>query len=235
MRLRVAVLCEGATETAGEWTLLPALGSPFDPAHLGPAHLLIERCLRIDRSSSILEVQFVAPARLRGRQARGSDLLSPKSLRKLVNLVATERAPHLVVVLVDTDGDRQRQTALTAALDAGPPILIRRVVGAAHQCFEAWLLGDRTALRRIHGGAIPESPAPDELAPDAAKQLLRTILAPLFADSGARTRALTDESEARRELARVVSLDELRKQRSFERFTRSCLDEARGFIGRVAG
>lgn len=235
MELRVVLYAEGAGETGGVATLLPAPGEPLDDLHLGPAHILVERCLLTDIYDHDVKVRFVAPLRIPvgARLARGSDLLDRTKLRRLVAPFRPGRDPDLAIVLVDSDGDLQRRTLLVRnmAMPADAHRL-RSVVGAAHQAFEAWLLGDHTALKHIAAAAGSLPSTPDELTAAEAKLELAKILrfAPQRADASSKP-----EVELRRELARIVDLQQLRRQRSFEEFWKECSHAARALAARRAG
>jgi len=234
VELRVVLYSEGHAESGGEDSSLPPPGAPLDPGHLGAAHLLVERCLLSKLVGQDVAVRFLSPLRLPddARIPRGSDLLKRKTVRRLVASFGRGLDPDLVVVLVDTDGDTQRRTLLVRFIDE-PPVkhLLRSIVGAAQQAFEAWLLGDPKAADEIAGEAVSATEHPETLSPDEAKQSLATIL------TLARRRTpdgLSSDLAARRKLATIVRLEDLRRQRSFEEFSKECASEA-SRLARAAG
>lgn len=169
MSFRVVLYAEGAAETAGSVTQLPEPLHPLAEDMLGPAHMLVRRCL----SPAVPEsaITFLAPLRTsRGRVARGSDLLHVPTLRRLL---AFPRRPDLAVVLVDGDEDRSRKATLEAALEG---LAMPRVIGVAPPEFEAWLIADHEAVGAVLGRPVPTPPDPESMRRRQAKALLQDWL-----------------------------------------------------------
>src|SRR5580704_10360316 len=125
--LRVVLYAEGAGETLGPTSALPAPGRPLEEGMLGGGHVLIRRTLGQARSIPDGEILFESPLRTRGRVARGSDLIDRRTVRQLLTWPDPNLRPDLVVVLVDRDEDKQRKNRLVGHLagdDAGPPVVV---------------------------------------------------------------------------------------------------------------
>jgi hypothetical protein len=199
---RVVVYAEGAGELAGSKNLQPAPGSQLTEEELGSAHLLVRRCLERSRGLDASLVRFEEPLRTgRGRLARGSNLHSPATLRPLLFWADPSKQPDLAIVLVDADGDDDRQALLDSALDG---IHIETVVAVSIQEFEAWLLADPDALKSVLRQPLAPPKPPEKLARRQAKELLHE-----WCEQHARSR---DEAEIRRDLARESNLDTLARQ-----------------------
>lgn len=209
--MRVVLYAEGSLETGLPVARTPAPGTELADADLGPAHLLIQRCLReVGNASSA--ITFEAPLRIAGRIARGSDLLAPRSLRRLLTWPARSLAPDLAVVLVDGDGETSRAPTLVSAIDG---LSASIVVGVCVHEFESWLSADLTAVRAVSGRDVDELAEPHNLQPGAAKHWLRSL------------RAEADESAFRRALAQQCDLDRLMRHRSFDTFAKDLARYAR--------
>ncbi|HLK99629.1 MAG TPA: DUF4276 family protein [Myxococcaceae bacterium] len=208
---RVVVYAEGAGELAGTSSFPRAPSSPLTEEELGSAHLLVRRCLERARDLDASLVRFEEPLRTgRGRLAKGSILHSPTTLRPLLLWAAPERQPDLAIVLVDADGDEERQQALDSAITGLP---VEAVVSVAIQEFEAWLIADPAALKSVLRQTLALPRAPEKLPRREAKELLTS-----WCEEHARSR---DAAEVRRDLARQCDLDTLSRQCSaFERFLR---------------
>src|SRR5687767_13026917 len=142
--MNVVLYAEGISESGGSITLLPPVGEPLSEAALGAGHLLIRRLLTHATSIDPSDIVFCSPMRVPpGRHAKGSDLINPTAVRRLLSWPRREQVPHLAIVLVDADGDGQRGTRLRAAL---AQIQVTHVVAVAIQEFEAWLIADHECL-----------------------------------------------------------------------------------------
>lgn len=173
MTVRVVLLAEGFGETGGVVTLLPAPGQRLDEAMLGPAHTLVARALAQTWNVPTATVRFEAPLRTtRGTIARGGELLDRGILRRILLWAKPTQRPDLAIVLVDADGTRDRKTVLTRHTNDLPG---NRLIAVAVQEFEAWLLADEQALRRVLGGDIPSASAPEALRPGEAKKRLNDL------------------------------------------------------------
>jgi hypothetical protein len=76
MSIRVVVLAEGSKET-GAITLRPKSGIPLTEDQLGPAHVLVRRCLTDTSGAPEAAIRLIEPHRLgTGAVARGSNLLA---------------------------------------------------------------------------------------------------------------------------------------------------------------
>jgi hypothetical protein len=169
--LRVVLLAEGSGETLGEGPFgRPAPGEPIRGEEQGAGHILVARALEVARRLPAAAIQFQTPPRVRGRDARGSDLLYRDTLRRLLTWPRPQDRPDLAVVLVDQDGQPGRAALLAGHL-AGLPA--SHVVVVAIQEFEAWLVADQGALRAVFGPEAVAPPVPEALEPRLAKGLIR--------------------------------------------------------------
>ena len=197
--LRVVLYAEGAGETAGESTLLPAPGEPLLEEFLGPAHLLLRRCLERSRGIDLRAIRFESPLRLDGRIARGSDLVRRKSLRRVLTWLDPHLRPDLAIVLVDSDEDRGRKQRLLEYTEGGAPARVGAVIAIAVEEFEAWLISDHDGLRRFFPGATGLPERPESLKSGEAKALLQQWI---------REAGLSGESaRVRRDLASACDLN----------------------------
>ncbi|MCA8975576.1 MAG: hypothetical protein KDC98_12710 [Planctomycetes bacterium] len=212
--MRIVLYAEGPGEDRGESAWLPAPGEPLSAQHRGAAHHLVARLLDADRGIPQQAVQFVSPLRYQGKPHRGSDLLQPKRLRRLLTFAAPTKRPQLAIVFIDEDGvsDRKRQVeASTAGLD------LPRVIAVPVREFEAWLIADPRALAD-HLGIKTTPSAPESMARGQAKQLLQQWIAeameriPDQTDLGAHTWG------TRRDLALNCDLEALGRLGAFQRF-----------------
>lgn len=208
---RVVVYAEGAGELAGTSNFPRAPGSPLTEEELGSAHLLVRRCLEKTRGLDASLVGFEEPLRTgRGKLAKGSILHSPTTLRPLLLWADPSRQPDLAVVLVDADGDEERQALLDSALDGLP---VEAVVSVAIQEFEAWLVADPSALRSVLRQSLKPPKSPEKLSRRQAKELLQQ-----WCEQHARS---SDAAEIRRDLARECDLATLAQQcAAFAQFLR---------------
>lgn len=159
--LTLALVGEGAGDLGAEWPWTTPRSALSDD-ELGPAHLLIRRATAAGAGVPEGAVRFVAPVRKStGAHYRGSDLLRPENLRRIVAAhqlpVAGHPLVHRVVVLVDQDGDPDRERMLVDAVGA------RAIVGVAVKEFEAWL----------HGHPNPESLARGQAKADLRDRAVR--------------------------------------------------------------
>ena len=202
--VRVVLYAEGAGDRAGE-LMLPVAPTGLIDAHLGPAHFLVRRVVSDVHAIPESAVQFYAPLRWRGREARGSDLLVRQTLRQLLTWLNPETRPHLAVVLIDADGvpGRRDQVEGHIASLASRPIVI---VAVAVQEFESWLIADNEAASRATG--LEQQPIDDveALLPGEAKA--RLVAAPGVSSHAART-TVANHADLQRIRAR---------SRSFARF-----------------
>ena len=149
--MRVVVYAEGSREDSGSRVALPLPGDALPEAALGPAHVLVRRCLV--ELVPMSEVRFDVPLRTRGRRARGSDLLHGPTVRRLLTWATPMAKPDLAVVIVDADGEANRHVALRHILSSRREPQPPAVIGVAVQEFEAWLIADEAALRQHLGFA----------------------------------------------------------------------------------
>lgn len=211
MPLRVVLYAEGPGEL-GSWVdLPPAPGSPLQDQRVGPAHVLIRRILNERPTGGASEVRFEAPLRTReGREARGSTLLNPAELYRLLSW-PPGKAPDLAVVLVDEDGDTTRRSDMQGAL-ARRKYMCRAVAGVATREFESWLITDLNAVRRVLGTSIDAVPRAEDMRPREAKNLLASWMSGAGDDR---------HDELRKRLAEEADLNVLRHHSSsFQLFDR---------------
>lgn len=190
MSLRIALYAEGGGETGHG----PGFGEILSEEELGPAHDLVRRCIGKARAIPEAAVLFQRPLRLRGRTARGSDLLVASSARRLLAWPPRSRSPELAVFLVDGDGDPSRRAAVEHAT-AGA--LVPIVIGIANHEFEAWLIADDVAVSRAIGAPFPTQRNPEEMRPREAKNVLADAIG----------RAASEPRVVRRTIARTCDLD----------------------------
>ncbi|HVG61970.1 MAG TPA: DUF4276 family protein [Hyalangium sp.] len=194
---RVVVYAEGPGELSGSRSLQPAPGTPLTEEELGSAHLLVRRCLEKTRGLTADSVHFEEPLRTsRGRLARGSLLHSRDTLRPLLFWAGPIKPPDLAIVLVDADGDDERQGLLDSAIEGVP---VEAIVAVAIQEFEAWLVADPDALKAVLRQTLSLPRPPEKLSRRDAKEILKR-----WCEQHARSR---DEAEIRRDLARQCDLD----------------------------
>ena len=160
-------------------------------------------------------VQFDAP--LRGphgrREPRGSDLLVRETVRQLITWLRVGQQPHLVVILIDSDGDANGRRSQVDAHVEGHPAQTLTVTAIAVQEFEAWLSAD-AAAGVVAGATLQAIVGVEELPPGEAKRRL----------SAAVPRGL-DALAVRRSIARHADLDAVRQ--ACPSFNRFCKDLAR--------
>lgn len=199
--MRVVVYAEGAAEAPA--SLYPP-GRPLSGDDLGPAHVLVRRCLAVEASVPEASVTFVAPRRLAsGRHAKGSDLLVATVLNKLFVRTPEQVEEDLTILFVDQDGDRRRERTLRELCGRHP----RRIaIGVAVPEFEAWLLADLAALRAVVGKDVDEPPALESLPPGEVKARFRKLCEP------------ADQRSVRTEIVSRCDLGRLKTLRSFEDF-----------------
>jgi hypothetical protein len=209
--LRVVVYAEGPGELSGSRSFQPAPGTPLAEEELGSAHLLVRRCLEKTRSLTPDTVRFEEPLRTsRGRLARGSLLHSRDTLRPLLFWAGPVKQPDLALVLVDADGDDERQSLLDSAIEGVP---VEAVVAVAIQEFEAWLVADPDALKVVLRQPLASPKPPEKPSRRQAKELLHR-----WCEQHAHSR---DAAELRRDLARQCDLDTLaQKCTAFASFLR---------------
>ncbi|MFL5347591.1 MAG: DUF4276 family protein [Hyalangium sp.] len=199
---RVVVYAEGAGELAGSKSLQPAPGSALTEEELGSAHLLVRRCLVKSRGLNASDVSFEEPLRTgRGRLVKGSTLHSPDTLRPLLLWADPKKQPDLAIVLVDADGDDERQGLLDSALEG---LSVKAIVSVAIQEFEAWLVADPSALKSALRKPLASPKPPEKLAKRQAKELLKE-----WCEEHASSR---DAAEIRRDIARECDLEVLARQ-----------------------
>jgi hypothetical protein len=212
---RVVLYAEGPGDSGGEVRLLPEYGAALGDSHLGAAHHLVRRIIAEILPCPPEAITFTAPLRTsRGRYARGSDLLVPAILRRLVAFPPTPRRPDLAIVLIDEDGDRSRRE-LAKCMEAGT---VPAALGVPAPEFEAWLLCDQRCLCEQLNAAVDLPPDPDSMMPGQAKALLQRAVAPGEAEGR--------WGDAARRIAENLDLELALRVRSFERFVkdlRSCL------------
>ncbi len=199
--LRVVLYAEGAGETLGVDTMLPAPGSPLREEMLGSGHLLIRRAVESARAVPEAAMRFESPLRTRGRTAKGSDLRRKQTLRELLTWLTPSFEPDLVIVLVDSDGDPLRKTQLQ---NYALGLHVERIFAVAVQEFEAWLLADFALVGKVLGTKRSFAGPPEGLAPGRAKAELAEWVKVSAARSG------RSVSDLRREIARECDLQVVR-------------------------
>lgn len=199
---RVVIYAEGAGELAGALRNQRAPSTPLGPEELGAAHLLVRRCIERHRDLDSSFIQFEEPLRTRrGKLVRGSDLHSPETLRSLLFWADARKQPDLVVVLVDQDGDDERQRVLITATGE---LLVETVIGVAIQEFEAWLIADPAALKTVFRQSLSMNHSPERLGRRDAKEQLRQ-----WSEEHGRSK---DPAELRRQLAEHCDLATVARQ-----------------------
>jgi hypothetical protein len=209
MTRRLVVYAEGSADRGGEVTLLPAPGEALSPEQLGPVHVFVRRVLTA-RGLPEGAIRFEAPLRVRGRDARGSDLHNRVTLRQLLRWARPDLRPELVIVIVDADDEPLRAQRLERETD---DLGVERVVVAAMREFEAWLIADTRALRETLDLNLSMTKDVESMARSEAKRLLDEWITKRLSRrvEGESARAL------RRRLAESCDLEEV---------TRRCLSFA---------
>jgi len=139
--MRVVLYAEGPGETGTvEMPPLYARRSRITEDALGPAHVLTRRCIARITEHDERSIQFQAPLMPRGKPARGSQLIDPRTLAKLLTWTHPDMPPDLVILLVDADGSDSRRSELESAVETRPMSVPPAVVALAVQEFESWLL-----------------------------------------------------------------------------------------------
>jgi hypothetical protein len=175
MSLRVLLHAEGALETGAA----PGFGEVLGEDEHGPAHALVRRVLSTARQVPEAAVRFVRPHKTgRGLTARGSDLLSPRTLRQLLAWLPA-KAPSVAVVLVDADGHPHRAAEVMRAAEGA---MVRPVVAVAVQEFEAWLIANEAAASATLGRTFERQPDPERMRPGDAKRVLVAAIGAAGAD-----------------------------------------------------
>jgi len=128
--LRVVLYGEGGREVSGELGPPPRSGEVLIEKALGPAHVLVRRCLELARGLPDKAVQFEAPVRdSRARVARGTALYAHRqTLRRLLTWADASMRPELAIVLVDCDGFPRRKAELDEWVADLP---VTKVIGVA--------------------------------------------------------------------------------------------------------
>jgi Domain of unknown function (DUF4276) len=210
MSLRFVLYAEGPADSEGTFELQCRPGDGLIEESLGPAHILVRRCVTAARRhvppSAVL---FEEPLRTgRSVRARGSDLLDSSTLRRLLTWIDLKKRPDLAVVLVDSDNDSDRKKRLCEAVAT---VKAPHVIGVAVQEFESWLIADHEAVTKVMPSASDAPPAIEALQPRQAKDLLRDW-------HGKLAREKTTQ-EVRLSLAQLCDLDVLaRRCPAFEQF-----------------
>jgi len=210
--VRAVVLGEGAGDLGGEALNYgpPVPRAPLLEDMLGVAHLIVRAALQHAHNLPEGAILFERPLLLGGREARGSDLLVPRNLGRLLAYPDDDRPrPSLVAVLVDEDGDGARQSRVHDALrqvHRAPPT----VIGVAVRELEAWLITDAGAVQQL---GLPPPPAdPSSLGPGEAKLWLADRIGPAAASR-------------RRDLARALDIETcLARSRSLARLVQDIQD-----------
>lgn len=204
--LRVVLIAEGAGEVRPNPLRFPLSTIPAED--WGPGHVLFARAIESRSSIPRLAVKFTEPLRTtRGAIAKGS-ALHGKTLRILLNYQPVDR-PDLMIVLVDADGDTTRKRTLEGLVADMPGT---KLIAAAIQEFESWLVSDGDTLARVVSAPLAKAPQhPERLARNEAKALLQTLSA-----------SVDDPAQARLSLAEQLDLEVVAKKcSSFA----TCLDE----------
>lgn len=222
---RIVIYAEGGGETSGiaESALLPTQPTfPLPDDEQGPAHILIRRSVAHVSDRPERSIQFDAPLRLRGRLARGSDLLAEKNLKMLLRWPRPDRAPNLAIVLVDCDGQRNRKARLEKVVSASSQG-VERIVAMSIQEFEAWLVADISTVNQVLSTDLGEARDPEGMNPGEAKELLKSWIR--------HEAKKVNEGQARCGIARNLDLDSLANRcPGFEVF----LSELKAALARMA-
>ena len=216
--MKVVLYAEGRGEIAGAAGERPLTRARLPDSNLGAGHLLVKRCLE---QAGVPEVCFENPLLHKGREARGSDLLRAKTVRKL--LAYPNSPPDLAVILVDADekaADRRR--SLLDAVSGRDSHLPRAVVAVAVQEFEAWLIAAHTTAQEVLETVLDTPPSPEKMARGEAKECLQAWL----------QNSERDHLELRRSIVAVCDLSEIaRRCPSFRRLERELSAEAIALLG----
>jgi hypothetical protein len=180
-----------------------APGDEIPAEALGAAHLFVARCLERKRKIPSAAIRFEEPLRSRGRAARGSLLYNPVILRQLLTWADPDMQPDLAIVLVDSDGRRDRKRELEPVIRASA---VPAVLGVAVEEFESWLAADVRAVRAACGdnGFVCDED-PESMAPASVKQRLEAALGTAVTKS-------VEVYERRRSIAKLCDLDVVEKR-----------------------
>lgn len=189
-------------EGAGELGERPSRLSPRDPLledDRGPIHAVIAS-VAVAAGVPAAALDFREPLRKStGGRPKGSDLLDDQVLDELLAAWQLADPTPAVVVIVDADEDapRDRAAILRDALERNE---LDGAVGVSVKEFEAWLIADDAALRRVFGPrhSVPEDP--ESLPPGEAKRRLQAWV-------DAASRPGRGQHELRRELAAALDVD----------------------------
>ena len=118
--MRVALYSEGPGEEGHARQFLPPPGDPLSDESIGPAHMLVRRCIAEGTRIPAPAVIFEVPLLLRGRVPRGSDLRVCKNLHKLLTWPRPAGVPDLAVVVLDADGNLQIRRELAGCIGERP-------------------------------------------------------------------------------------------------------------------
>ena len=201
--LRVVLYAEGPGETLGAVPCSGPPGSPLNEEMLGPGHILIKRLIQ-DRIFPELElvVKFEAPLKdKKGRSVKGSMLHHRQTLRQIVTWPNSNMQPDVTVILADQDGDASREKTLEEFISDRSS---NPVIGIAVREFEAWLLGDQNAVRRVIDVHFDPLKSVERMSPREAKECLGNLIGVSEVELGA--------DEIRREIAYSCDLGVLSKE-----------------------
>jgi len=216
MCLRIVLYGEGGRDVSSPEYQPVAPGDPLPEGNLGPAHLLLRRCVVSSDLARGVAVRFDEPLRtMRGGRPKGAHLLDRNFLRELLTWANPRMQPDLAVVLVDRDGDdnRLRKNTMEAWVQEVP---VPKIIAVAVQEFEAWLVADKNAVHGALGAATPELSPPEDLAAGEAKEALKQWIL-----GSARP---TEERDIRADIARTCILDTVTKRcPAFEDFRKEIL------------
>jgi hypothetical protein len=171
--LRVVLYGEGGRDVGGERPP-PSPGVRLAENDLGPAHILVRRAVSRTRQLPESAVLFEAGLRIRSHVHRASQLLQRDCVRQLCTWAISERAPQLVVVLVDEDEDKDRRATLQEHV-AGTATTV--VVAIAVREFESWLVADARAASDACGRSVSVPEEIEDLPRREAKERLQTWIA----------------------------------------------------------
>jgi hypothetical protein len=221
--MNVVIYAEGAGEGADSSDGLTGDASPGEWLHedtWGAAHVLTRRVLMEERGLREGQIHFYEGLRADRRRARGADLLDAVRLRRLLAWNNNPELPQIemMIVLVDEDGDAQRCNTLKQHIERVPPAGIHRIVAAARQEFEAWLVSDHALVAELFDGA--QVATPDQLERGVVKEQLAGMIARKANGLALDTAAARSYPRAQRiTLAARCDLERLRSESpSFARF-----------------
>lgn len=107
-----------------------------------------------------IEHEKVSKRELRAHHGKGKGYFK-RAVRWMMD--AEKRGYDGLILLIDEDGNAERVKEIAQAQDDVSVTVVRRALGVAIRTFDAWMLADETALRRVLECEISRQPDPETL------------------------------------------------------------------------